>query len=105
MFGSGTLNCRFTLSNGQGAFSIQLTPDLAHAVDPPVLLENTQDLGPQDCVAPATIRQPGRIGTLRQMIVAGGRGDRQNPADRLDPVRLPMIVPLGVCSQTPAGNG
>ena len=105
MFGAGTRNCRFTLSNGQGAFSIQLTPDLAHAVDPPVLLENTQDLGPQDCVAPATIRQPGRIGTLRQMIVAGGRGDRQNPADRLDPVRLPMIVPLGVCSQTPAGNG
>ena len=48
------------------------------------------DLGSQDRVAPGAIRQPGRIGTLRQVIVVGGRGDRQNPADRLDPVRITM---------------
>ena len=87
------------------AFPIQLTPDLAHAVDAPVLLEDALDLGPQDCVAPGTIRQPGRIGPPRQVIVVGGWGDRQNSADRLDPVRLTLIVPLGVCLQTPAGNG
>jgi putative transposase len=68
------------------AFPIQLTPDLAHAVDAPVLSEDTLDLGPQRCVAPCASRQSGRIGPLRQVIVVGGRGDRQNPADRLDPV-------------------
>jgi len=34
---------------------------------------------------------PGRIDPLRQVIVIGGRGDRQNPADRLDPV-LPSLI-------------
>ncbi|KDB03973.1 hypothetical protein U879_09275 [Defluviimonas sp. 20V17] len=34
---------------------IQLMPDLTHAVDTPVLLEDALDLGPQDCVAPGSI--------------------------------------------------
>jgi len=37
------------------ACPIQLPPDLAHAVYPPVLCEDALDLGPQDCVAAGTI--------------------------------------------------
>ncbi len=87
------------------AFPIQLMPNLAHPVDPPVRLAHALDLGPQRRVPPGTIRQPGRIGPLRQVVIIGGWGDRQNLADRLDPVLLPMIVPLGICMQTPVGNG
>ena len=74
------------------AFPIQLTPDLAYAIDAPVFFEDKLDLGPQHCVAPGAIRQSGRIGPLRQVIVVGGRGDRPNPADRLDPVLPSLIV-------------
>ena len=59
------------------AFPVQLTPDLAHPIDAPVLLEDALDLGPQDCVAPSAIRHWGRIGPLGQVIVVGGRGDRR----------------------------
>jgi hypothetical protein len=70
----------------------QLVPDLAHAVDAPVLLEDSPDLGAQRLIPVRTIRPPGRIGPLRQMIIVGGWGDRQHIADRLDPVRIPMRV-------------
>ncbi|KJZ32866.1 hypothetical protein TW83_01035 [Paracoccus sp. S4493] len=60
------------------AFPIQLTPDLAHAVDAPVLFENTRDLGPQRFVAPDAIRQSGRIGPFHKrgiQISLSGRGN------------------------------
>lgn len=74
------------------AFPTKLTPDLAHAVDTPVLFEDTPDLRLQRRVAPGTLRLPIRIGPLRQVIVIGGRGDRQNLANRLDPMLTTMIV-------------
>jgi hypothetical protein len=48
-------------------------------------LENALDLGTQFAVALGPIREPFRIGPLGQMIVIGGRGNRQMSADRLDP--------------------
>ena len=55
------------------ALSAKLPPDLAQAMNAPVPFKDATGLGPQDCVAPGAIRQPGRIGPLRQVIVAGGR--------------------------------
>ena len=74
------------------AFSRQLSPDLANAIDTPVLLEHAPDLGSQCFVTPRPIRQPSRIGPLGQVIVVGGRGNRQDVADRLDPMLPAMHV-------------
>lgn len=64
------------------ALAAQLVPDLAHAVDAPVLLEDAPDIWPQRLILARTIRPPGWIGPLGQMIIIGGRGDRQHVADR-----------------------
>ena len=74
------------------ALAAQLPPDLPDAVDPPVLFEYPQDLGAQGRVSTCPIRQPRWFSPPRQMVIVGGRGDRQNLADRLDPVRIPMRV-------------
>src|SRR5690606_39669938 len=74
------------------ALAAQLEPDLAQAVDAPVVLENTPYLGAQRLVPFGTIRQPRRVGTFGQMVIIGGRGDRQNVADRLETVRIPITV-------------
>jgi hypothetical protein len=74
------------------ALAAQLVPDLAHAVDAPVLFEDTADLGAQGFIAAGTVRQASWISPLRQMIIVGGRGDRQHVADRLDPVRITVRV-------------
>ena len=63
----------------------QLVPDLGHAVDAPVLLEYTPDLGAHLLIPVRTIRPPGRSGPLRQMIIGGGWGDLQHLADRPSP--------------------
>src|SRR3712207_9327146 len=44
---------------------------------------------------PDASRGLGGIGTLRDTGVVGRRGDRQYPADRLDPVDLAVIVDEG----------
>lgn len=76
-------------------FPLQLPPDLPHAIDPPVLFENTQDLGPQCLVTPGTVRQSGRISPLRQVLIIRGRGNRQDSAERLDPMLTAMHVDKG----------
>ena len=70
----------------------ELPPDLAHAIDPEVLLEHAADFGLRVGIAPRPGRQLARIGAPRHMGVIGRRGDRQNAADRLDPVDGAMIV-------------
>ena len=52
----------------------------------------TLDLGAQIFVPARASGPPGWIGPLCQMVVTGGRGDRQHVADRLDPVRITMRV-------------
>ena len=77
------------------AFALELSPDLAHAVDPEVLLEDAPDLDLQRGVLPGARRQLGRIAPLGHMGVVGRGGDRQDLADRLDPMRPTMIVDEG----------
>src|SRR5690606_9504729 len=72
--------------------SAKLVPDLANAIDPPVLLEYTPDLGAYRLIPARTDRPPGGISPPGQVIVIGGGGNRQNAADRLDPMRIPMRI-------------
>ena len=74
------------------ALALQLPPDLADAVDAEVRLEHTSDLILQSLIPLRPSRQPGRIDALGDMVVVGRRGDRQHLADRLDPMRLAVIV-------------
>ena len=80
---------------GGEAFPPQLPPDLAHAIDTKVLPEHALDLNLQICVAAEPVGQTGGISAPGDMGMIGRRGDRQNPADRLDPVGLTMIVDEG----------
>ena len=70
----------------------QLPPDLAHAIDLEVLGEDAADLGLQGRIPLRPRRQLGGIGPLGDMVVVGRWGDRQHLADRLDPMRLAVIV-------------
>ena len=72
------------------AFPDKLPPDLADAVGLVALLPDAFDLGPQGGITTGTDRQPSRISPLRQMIIVGGRSNRQYRAGRLDPVRIPV---------------
>ena len=74
------------------ALSDKLSPDLPDTVDPPVLLKHAKDLRAQHFVLTSPSRRPGRVGPLRQMIIVGGRSDRQHIPDRLDPVRISIRV-------------
>ncbi|MGY3362981.1 hypothetical protein ACVWZL_000106 [Bradyrhizobium sp. GM2.4] len=77
------------------AFALELAPYLAHAVDPEVLVEDAPDLDLQPGILPAARRQLGRIAPLCHMGVVGRGGNRQDLADRLDPMRPTMIVDEG----------
>ena len=77
------------------ALAAELPPHLAHAVDTEVRLEHAADLNHQYGIALGPWRQLGGIDLSGGVDVIGRRGDRQHPADRLDPVNLPMIVDEG----------
>src|ERR687885_1197899 len=77
------------------ALALQLPPDLAHAIDPEVLVEHALDLALEHLVSFGPLGAPGRIAALGGVLVVSGRGDRQHPADRLDPVGLTMRVDEG----------
>jgi hypothetical protein len=72
--------------------ALKLPPDLPSAVDAEVLCMNTRDLRAQLGVASGAGRGPGGIAAARDVGVVRRRGDRQNPADRLDPVDRAVIV-------------
>src|SRR5215213_804847 len=73
----------------------ELSPDLADAIDPEVLLIHPPDLDHQRCIPPGSRRQPLRIGAPGGMGVIRRWGDRQHAADRLDPVDGAMRVDEG----------
>ncbi|MGY3146408.1 hypothetical protein ACVWYQ_003407 [Bradyrhizobium sp. USDA 3397] len=77
------------------AFALELAPDLAHAVDEEVLIEDAPNLDLQRGVVPCARRPLGRIAPFGHMGVVGRGGDRQHLADRLDPMRPTMIVNEG----------
>ena len=72
-----------------------LPPHLADPVDAEVRLEHASDLDLQRRIALGPRRQLGGSGLAGGVEVIGRRGDRQYPADRLDPVNFPMIVDEG----------
>lgn len=53
------------------ALAAKLVPNLANAVDSPVLFEDAQNLRPQRLVSARTTRQQGGISPLGQVIVVG----------------------------------
>jgi hypothetical protein len=77
------------------ALAAELPPDLPHAIDPEVGLVHATDLGAKEGVPSTPRRRPPQIAALRDVGVVGGRGDPQNPADRLDPAGTPVIVDEG----------
>ena len=83
---------RHRAASGADALPPQLTPNLTHAIDTKVLLEHAPDLDLQIGVSADPVGQTGGIGSPGEMGAISRRGDRQNPADRLDPVGLTMIV-------------
>src|ERR1700712_1181481 len=72
--------------------ALKLPPDLAHAVDLEVRVPDPLDVDLQVRITPRPGRQFGGIGALGCMLMVGGRGDRQDLADRLDPMRLAVTV-------------
>jgi len=70
----------------------QLSPHFAHSVDLKVLVEDAPDVPAKDGVAPNPGWRGVGIAPARGLLVIGRRGDRQNLADRLDPVGLAVIV-------------
>ena len=69
-----------------------LPPYLPHAVDRKVLREHASDLGRDDQILTRPCRQTRWILSLRDVLVVGGWGDRQDTVDRLDPIGIAMIV-------------
>lgn len=77
------------------ALAPELPPYLAHAVNAEVLFEVPADLDLQLEIATRTLRQQRRVASPGQVIVVGGRGNRQLPADRPDSELRPIIVDEG----------
>lgn len=71
---------------------MQLVLDLADAIDTEVFLPDALYLGAQPAITLDAGWRAIRLGVTSLVLVVGRRGDRCNTADRLDPVRLPVIV-------------
>jgi hypothetical protein len=76
----------------QQALPVHLPPDLAHAIYGEVVVEDAPDRGLERFVPLGSIGQPVRFTPLGGMVMVSGRGDRQDLTDRLDPMRIPVIV-------------
>lgn len=74
-----------------GDFAAHLMPHLAHPVDLEVLIPDPLHLAAQNSIPLGAIRRTSRITGNGQIFIEGRGGDRQNPADRLDPILGPVI--------------
>jgi hypothetical protein len=70
----------------------ELPPDLADTVDLEVLLPDPPDVLAKARVAPHPRRRRRGCGATGSVAVVRRRGDRQHPADRLDPMDVAVIV-------------
>ena len=70
----------------------QLTPDLAHAVDWEVLIENPLDLDTKQAIALDARRRRLRLFAPDDVGVVSRRGDLKYSADRLDPVLVAIRI-------------
>jgi hypothetical protein len=86
---------RHGTASDRDPFSQKLPPHLSDAIDAEILLVHAPDFGPQGDIAPGPCRQLTRIGAPGGVGVVRRRGDRQNAADRLDPVDDAVFVDEG----------
>jgi hypothetical protein len=86
---------RYGAASECGPFPQKLSPDLPDAIDVEVLLVHAPDFGPQGDIALGPRGQLTRIGAPGGVGVIRRRGDRQNAADRLDPVQSAVLVDEG----------
>src|SRR5690606_38586317 len=86
---------RDTAPGNVKAFPLHLPPHLAYAVNAEVLGKDPHDLRLEGLITLASGRSPGRIAALGNVFVVAGWGDRQNPADRLDPISIPVLINEG----------
>lgn len=108
-------------ASGWDRFSMQLAPDLAATVNAEVLIPDALDFSAQPAIALDSGRRAVRLGFTGLVLVVRRRGNRQDTADRLNPVRLPVIIdeldhhlprprrparrtPPGQNTQTPSGG-
>ena len=82
-------------ASDRGPFPEQLPPDLPDAMDAEVLLVHAPDFGLQSDIALGPCGQLTRIDASGGVGVIRRRGDRQNTADRLDPVAGAVLVNEG----------
>ncbi len=82
-------------SGDRKALAVHLPPDLAYPIDAEVLGKDAHHLRLQILIAPGTNREPRWIAPLCDTLTVAGWGNRQNPADRLDPINIPMFVNEG----------
>jgi hypothetical protein len=71
---------------------VELSPHLPSTVHPIVLFMNPPDHLGQCSVPAGTSRTPIRFALSAFVLVIGGRGDRQLLTDRLDPIRVAVLV-------------
>src|SRR5215210_1102149 len=86
---------RHGAASNRGPFPEKLPPDLPDAIDAEILLVHAPDFAPQSDIAPGPCWQLTRIGAPGGVGVIRRRGDRQNAADRLDPVAGTILVDKG----------
>jgi hypothetical protein len=86
---------RYGAASDRGSFPEKLAPDLPDAIDAEVLLVHAPDFGRQGDIALGPCGQLARIGASGGVGVIRRRGDRQNAADRLDPVAGAVLVDKG----------
>src|SRR5258707_6072263 len=86
------------------ALALELSPDLAHAIDPEILIEDAPNLDLQRGILPGAGRQLGGIAPFGHMAMVRRGGDRQNPANPLEPMRPTMIVDEGDHGFYPRGR-
>ena len=84
---------RSTVATGDHkALPHHLPPYLPHAVDGKVLREHASNLGLEDQILTRPCRQTRWVLSRRDVHGVGGWGERQDTADRLDPIGIAVSV-------------
>lgn len=79
-------------ASDRNRFSIQLALDLADTINTEVLVPDTLDFSSQPAITLDSSRHAVKLGFTAPVIGVCRRGDQRDTADRLDPVRLPVII-------------
>src|SRR5437899_1057750 len=74
------------------AFASHLSPDFAGAIHLPILVPDAKNDRSQHVIVLRPRRAPRGFPLFRFVLEVRRWGDRQHPADRLDPIQAPMIV-------------